>query len=170
MAELLLEEVTRDNWRAALVLGVAPEQQRFVADSAPIAAIALAKAYVRPAGLVWVPYAFSCNETMVGFAELAYQPDSTDDYWMFHFFIDRRFQRQGLGKQALRLFLGRVREQHRHAEALQLTVHPDNAAAQRLYVGAGFEPTGEVRLDEPVYRLALAASESTRSGCPTPQG
>ena len=157
MPKLLLEEVTRDNWHAALVLGVDPEQQRFVADSAPIAAIALAKAYVRPAGLVWVPYAFSCDGTMVGFAELAYQPESVDDYWMFHFFIDQRFQRQGLGKQALQLFLGRVREQHAHSQALQLTVHPDNAPAQRLYLRAGFEPTGEVRFNEPVYRLELAA-------------
>ncbi len=160
MAKLLLEEVTRDNWHAALVLGVTPEQQRFVADSAPIAAIALAKAYVRPAGLVWLPYAFSCDGTMVGFAQLAYQPESADDYWMFHFFIDQRFQRQGLGKQALQLFLDRVREQHAHAQALQLTVHPDNAPAQRLYLRAGFEPTGEVRFHEPVYRLALAASGS----------
>ena len=156
MAKLLLEEVTRDNWRATLALGVAPEQQRFVADSAPIAAIALAKAYVRPAGLVWVPYAFSCDGTMVGFSALAYQPDSADDYWMFHFFIDQRFQRQGLGQQALQLFLGRVREHHAHAQALQLTVHPDNVPAQRLYLGAGFEPTGEVRFDEPVYRRPLA--------------
>jgi diamine N-acetyltransferase len=160
MAELVLEEVTRDNWHDTLVLGVAPEQQRFVADSVPIAAIALAKAYIRPGGLVWVPYAFSCDGTMVGFAELAYQPESADDYWMFHFFIDQRYQRQGLGTQALQLFLGRVREQHAHAQALQLTVHPDNAPAQRLYLQAGFEPTGEVRFDELVYRLALAASGS----------
>jgi diamine N-acetyltransferase len=157
MAKLVLEEVTGDNWHATLALGVAPEQQRFVADSVPIAAIALAKAYVRPAGLVWVPYAFSRDGTMVGFAELAYQPASADDYWMFHFFIDQRFQRQGLGTQALQLFLGRVREQHPHAQVLQLTVHPDNVPAQQLYLRAGFEPTGEVRFEELVYRRALAA-------------
>jgi diamine N-acetyltransferase len=158
MPKLLLEEVTRDNWQATLALGVSPEQQRFVADSAPIAAIALAKAYVRPAGLVWVPYAFSCAGTMVGFSELAYRPQSADDYWMFHFFIDQRFQRQGLGTRALQLFLRLVRERHAQAQALQLTVHPDNGPAQQLYLRAGFEPTGEVRFDELVYRLALATA------------
>jgi diamine N-acetyltransferase len=160
MPELIFEEVTRDNWQATLALGVFPDQQHFVADVAPIAAIALAKAYVRPGGLVWVPYALSCDAQMVGFAELAYRPDSADDYWMFHFFIDQRFQRRGLGKQAVQQFLRLVRERHPRAQALQLTVHPDNAPAQRLYLRAGFAPTGEVRWDELVFRRALDAQRT----------
>jgi diamine N-acetyltransferase len=159
MPGLILEEVTRDNWQATLALGVSPDQQHFVADTAPIAAIALAKAYIRPGGLVWVPYALSWDATMVGFAELAYHPDSADDYWMFHFFIDQRFQRRGLGKQAMQQFLHLVRDRHPRAQALQLTVHPDNIPAQRLYLQAGFAPTGEVRFDELVFRRALEARD-----------
>lgn len=53
-----LEAVTRDNWRRALELGVAPGQQRFIADYAPIALVVLAKAYVRPGGRLWLPYIF----------------------------------------------------------------------------------------------------------------
>src|SRR5713226_10051913 len=104
MEELSIREVTRENWRAALHLAVHPEQQRFIADSAPIAAIALAKAYIRPGGLIWVPYAFYADAEMVGFTELAYEPGSVDNYWIFHFFIDRHFQGRGYGKEALRLF------------------------------------------------------------------
>jgi len=59
--ELTMQEVTRENWRATLGLAVFPEQQRFIADSVPIAAIVLAKAYIRPEGLVWIPYAFYDN-------------------------------------------------------------------------------------------------------------
>jgi diamine N-acetyltransferase len=70
---LSLQEVTRENWRTALSLTVFPEQQRFIADYVPIAAIALAKAYIRPGGLVWVPYVFYANDQMVGFTELACQ-------------------------------------------------------------------------------------------------
>ncbi len=44
MPMLTMHEVTRENWREALRLSVRPEQQRFIADYAPIAAIALAKA------------------------------------------------------------------------------------------------------------------------------
>src|SRR5438552_14022142 len=66
MKGLSLQEVTRENWRDTLSLNVFPEQQRFIADYVPIAAIALAKAYIRPGGLVWVPYAFYANAEMVG--------------------------------------------------------------------------------------------------------
>ena len=51
MSRLTIQAVTRSNWRAALSLGVLPEQQRFVADSSPIVAIVLAKAYVGAMGL-----------------------------------------------------------------------------------------------------------------------
>ncbi len=56
MKVLSIQEVTRENWRATLDLTVFPEQQRFIADYVPIAAIALAKAYIRPGGLVWVHF------------------------------------------------------------------------------------------------------------------
>ncbi|HEY6284876.1 MAG TPA: GNAT family N-acetyltransferase [Ktedonobacteraceae bacterium] len=155
MKVLSLQEVTRENWRATLGLTVFPAQQRFIADYVPIAAIALAKAYVRPGGLVWVPYAFYANGEMVGFTELAYEPGSLDNYWVFHFFIDHRFQRRGYGKEAIHLLLQFIRGHHPQCQALQLTVHPENDHARHLYTSAGFRPTGAVFSGEPVYRLTL---------------
>jgi len=156
MKGLSLQEVTRENWRDTLSLNVFPEQQRFIADYVPIAAIALAKAYIRPGGLVWVPYAFYANAEMVGFTELAYKPGSLDNYWIFHFFIDCHYQRRGYGKEALRILLQFIRDHHPQCQTLQLTVHPENDHARHLYTGAGFRPTGAVFSDEPVYRLTLA--------------
>src|SRR6266571_7665364 len=141
MKVLSLQEVTRENWRATLDLTVFPEQQRFIADYVPIAAIALAKAYIRPGGLIWIPYAFYANGEMVGFTELAYEPGSLDNYWIFHFFIDHHYQGRGYGKEALCILLQFIR---------------DNDHARHLYTGAGFRPTGAVFSDEPVYRLTLA--------------
>ncbi len=155
MSELSLREVTRENWRATLSLAVFPEQQRFIADYTPIAAIALAKAYIRPAGLTWVPYAFYANTEMVGFIELAYEPESADNYWIFHFFIDHHVQGRGYGKEALRLIIQLVRDHHPHCQAIQLTTHPENEHAQRLYTSLGFQPTGATLSDEPVYRLSF---------------
>jgi diamine N-acetyltransferase len=155
MNRLSLSEVTRENWRSTLELAVSPEQQRFIADYAPIAAIALAKAYIRPGGLVWTPYAFHTKKEMVGFTELAYEPDSLDNYWIFHFFIDRHYQGQGYGKEAIGLFLQAIRDLHPQCQALQLTVHPENVHAQHLYTDAGFKPTGALLSGEPVYRKAL---------------
>jgi diamine N-acetyltransferase len=152
---LTLREVTRENWRATLELAVFPEQQRFIADYTPIAAIALAKAYIRPAGLVWIPYAFYRDAEMVGFTELAYAPGSLDDYWIFHFFIDHRYQGQGYGKEVLHIFLHFIKDHHPQCQAIQLTVHQENERAKRLYTKAGFLPSGSELMGEPVYKLNL---------------
>lgn len=155
MNELSLQEVTQDNWRATLDLAVFPEQQQFIAEYVPIAAIALAKAYIRPGGLVWIPYAFYGGREMVGFTELAHEPASLDNYWIFHFFIDHRYQGQGFGKQAIRLLLQFIHEHHPQCQVIQLTVHPENERAKRIYTSVGFQPTGATFSGEPVYRLTL---------------
>jgi diamine N-acetyltransferase len=134
---------------------VRPEQQRFVEDVAPIAALALAKAYIRPGGLVWDPFAFAVDAELVGFSSLAYTPGSRDDYWICHFFIDQRFQGRGYGAEALRALLDAVRDGQPPCAIVHLTVHPENLGAQRLYIRAGFQPTGAQRDGEPVYARKL---------------
>lgn len=169
-ARVTLCPVTRENWQEALRLAVRPEQQRFVAGYAPIALLGLAKAYVRPGGVSWEPYAIyvgdaneMANQTMVGFVELAYESGSAEEYWVFHFFVDARFQGRGYARAALTRLIELVAHEHREAQALQLVVHPKNTAAQRLYQSAGFRPTGGERWGEPVYRLALAPIRAARS-------
>ncbi len=155
MNALEVQAVTRENWRTTLHLAVFPAQQRFIADYVPIAAIALAKAYIRPGGLVWLPYVFSRQHDLIGFAELAYEPANPAICWLFHFFIDLHYQGQGYGKQALQSLLHFIREHHPQCKVLQLTVHPENERAQHLYVRAGFQATGAILDDEPVYQLVL---------------
>lgn len=155
MTHITLRELSRENWREALELSVKPEQQRFVADYAPIALVGLAKAYVRPLGLVWIPYAIYAGYEMVGFVELAFEPDSTDQYWMYHFFIDQRYQGRGLGKLALAAFIEQVQQSFPECRVISLTVQPDNLPAQRLYAGAGFLRAREEVFGEPVFWLNL---------------
>lgn len=155
MERVSLREVTQENWLATLRLEVQPAQRRFVAEYTPIAAIALAKAYIRPGGAVWEPYAIYAGSTVAGFVELAYTPDSSDEYWVFHFFIDQRFQGQGYGKAALAALIALIKDQHPDCQTLQLVVHPENHHARQLYTRAGFYATGEMRWGEPVYQLAL---------------
>src|SRR5258707_9873957 len=138
-----LKEITRANWRQALTLAVKPEQQRFVADFAPVAAIALAKAYIRPDSLIWVPYAIYADDLMVGFAALAYEPDSSDQYWIYHFFIDQRYQGQGYGTEALGVMITMIKNSFCTCQRIQLTAHPENIPAQKLYAHVGFDPTGQ---------------------------
>ena len=154
--QITLRAVSSENWRETLQLTVRPEQQRFIADYAPIAAIALAKAYIRPGGLTWTPYAIYADATMVGFVALAYEADTADQYWIFHFFIDQRYQGRGYGRAALQALIELVRREHPQRQTLQLVVHPENTQARRLYTSAGFRPTGIERWGEPVYQLEMA--------------
>ncbi len=155
MENVTLRDITQENWRDALRLTVQPDQQRFISEYTPIVALALAKAYVRLGGATWSPYAIYAGSTLVGFVELAYESDTIDQYWVFHFFIDQRYQGRGYGKAALQHFVERVTQDHPNCQVLQLVVHPENHHAQRLYTSAGFRPTGTERWGEPVYQLCL---------------
>ena len=98
MAIMTLKDVNNDNWESALKLTVHPDQRRFVSEIFPVAAIALAKAYVRPEGMLWLPYAIYADEQLVGFVQLVYPPKTYEFCWMFHFFIDESQQGKGYGK------------------------------------------------------------------------
>jgi diamine N-acetyltransferase len=148
-------EITRDNWEEALALGVRPEQLHFVAGHSPIVALALAKGYVRPAGLVWVPFGFDVAGRLVGSATLAYEPDAGDNFWLFHVFVDAAEQGKGHGTRALDLLIDLVLERFPECRAIRLTVHPENHGARRLYERRGFRPTGEVLWGEHAFRLEL---------------
>jgi diamine N-acetyltransferase len=150
-----LQPVTAENWRKTLQLSLQPEQQRFVADVVPVAAIALAKAYIRPGGKVVEPYAISVAEQMVGFLNLHYTPNSSDDYWLFHFFIDKQFQRCGYGQAAMQVLLQQLRQQHPHCLRLRLTVHPQNQAGEQFYRQLGFSSDNELTFGEPTYSKFL---------------
>ena len=155
MDSLSLRPVIQDNWRAALRLAVHPTQQRFVAGSRPIAAIALAKAYIRPGGLLWEPYAMYAGDEMVGFVALAYEPDSVACYWIYHFFIDHAQQGKGYGKAGLQALVAMVRARHPRCQEIKLTVHPENHRAHALYRTVGFQATGDMHEGEPVFSLRI---------------
>src|SRR5260370_41636825 len=150
-----LAPVTQETWRAARRLAVRPDQPRFVAEYAPVVAVALAKAYLRLGDLTWAPYAISAGAEMVGFVALAYEPASADDYWVFHFFIDQRYQGRGYARAALERLLALVKRAHPANQTMQLVVHPENHVAQHLYTSAGFRPTGAERWGEPPSQLVL---------------
>jgi len=119
--EITFREVTGDNWRETLELSVRPEQQRFISDYAPIAALALAKAYIRPGDMTWIPYAVYAGATMVGFFALAYRPETNDQYWLFHFFIDQRYQERGYGRAAMQRLIELIGRVYSQCQTLHLT-------------------------------------------------
>ncbi|MCB8945259.1 MAG: GNAT family N-acetyltransferase [Ardenticatenaceae bacterium] len=148
-----LQLVDASNWREAMGLAVRPEQQRFIADNLPIVAVALSKAYIRPGGLTWLPYAIYNGERMVGFVEIAFAANGRSPCTIYHFFIDYRYQGRGYSKPAMLAVLPLIRQVQHQVTGIELVVHPENLTAQRLYEGVGFRRTGEERWGEWVYWL-----------------
>ncbi|MGR9047610.1 GNAT family N-acetyltransferase [Halobacillus faecis] len=131
------------------------EQQKFVASVNPPVAIALAKAYVKPEGKKIEPYGIYYEKKMVGFFNLHYTPSSTGDYWIFHFFIDKRFQRNGLGLKALRVLMRQIKQNHPSCYRIRLTVHPENEAGKKFYLKVGFSEGNILTFNEPTYSIFL---------------
>lgn len=155
MSAVELKPITEKNWREALTLAVDPTQQAFVANVMPVAAIALAKAYIRPSGKTVEPYGVYHQGTMVGFFNFHYTPNTYDDFWLFHFFIDKRFQRRGFGAAAVVRLIQHIQRHHPACGRLRLTVHPRNEAAQRFYQKVGFSDDGVLMFGEPIYSLVI---------------
>lgn len=70
------------------------------------------------------------------------------DSFLTEFYLRPEIRGRGLGKQALGLVEGLARECG--AQALHLMVRPENVAAFRLYLGAGFESPPRVFLSKPL--------------------
>lgn len=155
MSKVSLKKITSENWREALSLSVSPKQQKFVAAVTPPVAIALAKAYIRPDNRIIEPYGIYHQHTMVGFFNLHYTLNSEEDFWLFHFFIDKRFQGQGLGSLAIKALIQHIKDIHPSCYCVRLTVHPENDAGKRFYTKLGFTEDNMLTYGEPTYSLYM---------------
>lgn len=152
---LALVPIDSSNWRAALMVTIADDQLRFVADHQPVALVSLAKAYVRPGGLEWRPFVITRNRDVIGLVTFAHQSEPTECE-LLHFVIDQAWQGRGLGRAAFAMIIETVRVTYPTVTSVVLTVDPDNDIGRRLYSRIGFQPTGLERMGEPLLRLTFA--------------
>lgn len=149
---LRLALIDQHNWRAALAVYVTPDQLVYVAGHQPVALVILAKAYVRAGDLDWEPLAVTAGGPVVGVVALAHANLYTE---LLHLAVDVAHQGQGVGSAAVELLVAHVVATRPDAEAVRLTVHPENGRAQRLYRSQGFLPNGDVQDGEPIWSLSL---------------
>lgn len=131
-----LIDITPDNWR--LGLKVAPEQERYVANSAVM--LARAYAYREQRSRAFVIYD---DETPVGMG-LYYDLPDMGRYDFSQFFIDKRYQGKGYGKAATKAVLDAMRKDGRYRK-VDLCYIKGNKAAKQLYESFGF---AEIDRDE----------------------
>lgn len=133
-----LEPVTEKNWQEAVRLSVSKEQQAFL-DS-PVGIIARGYVYRDNNAKVLAIYSGS---TLIGIAMVRNLDEDPACYDLQQLMIDKRFQRQGYGAQALRCILLAL-HQERAYDCVEVCVHQNNSPALRLFQSAGFQDTGYV--------------------------
>jgi diamine N-acetyltransferase len=143
---VVLRPITKDDWEEAASLQVREDQADFVVPN--VWSIAESKFYD-----ALQPTSIYDDTTMVGF--LMYGRDPQDrQFWLYRFMIDRRFQGRGLGRAALDRLLDLLRRTP-GCTGVNVGYDPRNAVAERLYLGAGFVPTGTAPWGELTARLSF---------------
>ena len=136
-AVVSLREMTSENFKPVLNLGVTPDQQRFIATNDR----SIAEAHFSDQAWYRAIYA---DEEPVGFVMVADEfcgtkadPDQNCGLWRF--MIDAHYQRMGFGTKALELVVEHVRS-HPDAEILLMSYIPANRAAENFFMKFGFQP------------------------------
>ena len=123
-------------------------QYAFVADNC----YSLAEAYANiSAGRYAQPFGIYNGETPVGFLMIGYNiADNEDDpvkfpllvnnYLIWRLMIDKKYQKKGYGREAMKLALEFIRTfPCGKAEYCWLSYNPENEAARKLYSSFGFK-------------------------------
>ena len=131
-----LEEITADNFEDVLNLKVSKNQENFVSTTA----YSLAQAYVYRENAY--PFAIYADDTLVGFIMFGFY-ELRNQYTLWKFLIDEKYQNKGYGKIALLLGIEYMKKQHDIKE-MYTGVSIDNNVAERLYYSVGFQLTGLV--------------------------
>ncbi len=149
MEELHLEKVTWDNVDAILNLHVNKEQRNYVATNKD----SLVHAYLAMTaeGKQVFPFGICKGKKTIGFIMIGYdigEDDGTEpsadwflrnNYCIWRFMIDRRYQGNGYGREAMKLALDFIRTfPAGEAKYCWLSYEPENEAARKLYLSFGF--------------------------------
>lgn len=142
-----LREVTAETVGTICNLKVAPSQRNFVAPNA----VSIAQAYFQRDN-AWFRAVYA-DETPVGFLMLD-DDLAAQEYGLWRFMIDERYQGKGYGRAALELIIAHVRTRPGATELLTSCV-PGEGSPCPFYERMGFVYTGEEDDGELVMRLAL---------------
>ncbi len=161
---LHLERVDETNIQAILDLEVSEAQRRFVSSNEYSMAQARAAA---GSDYEAFPFGIYDDDTPVGFIMVGYNEplqnakEKTSDvlknnYSIWRFMIDKRYQGKGYGRAAINLALDFVRTWPcGKAENCVLSFKPTNEVAKKLYNSVGFIENGESDGDEVFAVLKL---------------
>jgi diamine N-acetyltransferase len=129
-AQVRLEPVTVENWKACIALELAPDQQDFLPSN--LYSIAEAQFYAAAKSNA----IYNLQGQLVGYA--LFGRDIFADKWkIFRIMIDKCYQGQGYGKSALQVIIVQISRELDGHEIL-ISYQDDNQVARQLYAQLGF--------------------------------
>ena len=143
-----LREITANTVIAVISLSVTERQEAFVASNA----VSLAQALFAPEAWYRAIY---FGEELVGFVMLEALPSLAPpqpEIGVWRFMIDAKFQRRGIGRNALLQVIEHVRKKGLFTR-LQLSYFPGPGCPERFYISLGFRHTGRMDEDEIILEL-----------------
>ena len=161
-----LEKISIKNLEEIIGLEVAKDQEGFVGANVE----SLAEAYTTiGTECTAFPFGIYDDDTPVGFLMIGFNEAAIYDllgerpaealrnnYSIWRFMIDEKYQRKGYGREAMKLALEFIRTRPcGEAEYCEISYEPENSVARDLYHAFGFEENGEMDFDEIVAVLKL---------------
>lgn len=138
-----LVEVNEENRMEAAMLSVREEQQEFL--DRPIGIIARGYVYRDSRAKV---LGIAHEGQMIGLALVKDMDEEPACYDLQQFMIDRNFQNQGWGTEALEMILSELSGEGKY-DCVEVCVNKRDDAALRVYEKAGFTDTGYIDEDAP---------------------
>ncbi|MDF2586872.1 MAG: N-acetyltransferase [Anaerocolumna sp.] len=156
-----LRKIDSENVWKVIKLSVAVEQENFVATNTE----SIIEAYTTiTSGGVALPFGIYDEDCLVGFVMFGYGTTGDEDepviaqnnYCIWRFMIDNKYQHQGIGRKALLASLQYIESMPcGNADYCWLSYEPENVVAKKLYSSVGFHENGEMCEDEIVSVLKL---------------
>ncbi|WP_066501773.1 GNAT family N-acetyltransferase [Abyssisolibacter fermentans] len=124
-----IKKVTKDNWKACIKLELDEQQKDYLPSN--LYSIAESKFIKNMEN-----FAVYHEQEVIGF--VAYVLDDDGDMNLTRFMIDKKHQRKGYGKVALKKIINLIKDNYDNKE-IWLSLHPENKAAIKLYTSCGFD-------------------------------
>ena len=150
-APIRIVPLDADNWEEAAGLTLRADQVDFIASN--LASIAESRFHPE-----LQPCAIHCGETMVGFTMYARNPYD-DQYWIYRFMIDQRYQRRGLGLTAMHVLIDQIKTLPNVPE-ISISYEDHNDPARQLYRRAGFVEGEIAPWGERTAKLTIAGNQT----------
>ncbi len=146
-----LIDITGENWEKVVMLTTNTDNshtlgEEFVASNA----YSIIQSVYEPG---WTIKAIEHDGLLIGFTMYGLYEEK-NSYEICRFMIDRKFQGEGYGKQALALIVEEMKKQF-SCDKIYLSIEPSNLKGKHVYEKFGFVSTGEFLEDEEVYCLEL---------------